>query len=113
MIEIQRALKQENIDREKLKKQQILVGIGINVGEAVVGNIGSQDRLDYTVIGDSVNIASRLQDLAEGEEILVSEAVFEALKKIPASSLNVKFSYPMPVKVKGKAETINIYKIIL
>jgi len=111
-VEIQELLRNENVLRQKMNKQPILVGIGINVGEAVVGNIGSQERLDYTVIGDSVNIASRLQDLAAGEEILVSDAICEELKKA-STSFPVKFSEALSVKIKGRTEPINVYRIIM
>ncbi len=112
-VEIQHLLQNENIKRQKANRQPIYVGIGINVGEAVVGNIGSQDRLDYTVIGDTVNLASRLEELAKGGEIVISEAVYQDLKKSELTRLGVKFSQSIRVKVKGKAEEVNIYKVIL
>ncbi len=111
-VEIQELLRMENVERQKMNKQPILVGIGINVGEAVVGNIGSQDRLDYTVIGDSVNMASRLQDLAAGEEILVSDAICEELKK-SSCSFPVRLSDALPVKIKGRTEPVNVYRILI
>ncbi len=112
-VEIQQLLKKENIKRMELKQQQIFVGIGINVGEAVVGNIGSHDRLDYTVIGDSVNLAARLQELAKGGEIVISDGIRQELRKSPLSESAFKISDAIDVKIKGKVESINIYKIIV
>ncbi|MEO0225605.1 MAG: adenylate/guanylate cyclase domain-containing protein, partial [candidate division WOR-3 bacterium] len=111
-VEIQNSLRLENIKREKANLRPIYVGIGINVGEAVVGNIGSRERLDYTVIGDSVNLASRLQEYARGGEVVVSEMVYQELTRAGKTLLPFRFSESMPVQVKGKTEAINIYKLI-
>ena len=59
-IEMQERIKQLNLQRKKRKEPPILVGAGINNGLVVSGNIGSRDMMDYTVIGDTVNVASRL-----------------------------------------------------
>ena len=61
-------------ERQMLGKPVFGVGIGINSGPVVVGNVGSQNRMDYTVIGDAVNVASRLQQMAEGGTVLIGEA---------------------------------------
>ena len=59
-IEMQKRIKELNLERKKRKESPILVGAGINKGLVVSGNIGSRDMMDYTVIGDTVNVASRL-----------------------------------------------------
>ncbi|MDI6783566.1 MAG: adenylate/guanylate cyclase domain-containing protein, partial [bacterium] len=81
------------------------IGIGINYGEAIIGNVGSQKRLDYTAIGDNVNIAFRLQEIADGGQILVPEECF--------ALVDDKFTgYPIgPITVKGKVKPITVVQI--
>lgn len=83
------------------------VGVGISVGEAVVGNIGSNERLDYTAIGDTVNTASRVCGIAEGGEIVVTEEFAEAL---PPNEFRLA---PLPpLKVKGKTEVLRVVQVL-
>lgn len=106
-VDIQKTIEVLNQHLAGSGKETIRIGIGINTGEAVVGNIGAKERLDYTVIGDSVNLASRLQEVASGGEIIVSENVF-AEAQVP-----YKYSEPMLIKVKGKEAPVKIYKIMV
>ncbi len=105
-IDIQQAIAKLNSKLVKEGKGPIRIGIGINTGEAVVGNIGAKDRLDYTVIGDAVNLASRLEGVAKEGEIVVSESVFQEAND------SFKFSEPMLVKIKGKETPVKIYQVI-
>jgi adenylate cyclase len=106
-IEMRRALKKYNVDRVARGLPAIDNGIGITKGEAVSGNIGSEQRMDYTVIGDTVNIASRLEGLTKNYEckILVNEDVYLEVKdKIPCVDLGL-------AHVKGKEGGVHIYGI--
>lgn len=85
--------------------KHINYGIGINSGEAVIGNIGSEVRLDYTAIGDTVNCASRLEGKARENEILISEDVYNRIKdRIVADNLG-------KIKLKGKQKEISIFSV--
>jgi adenylate cyclase len=75
-IEMQEKLIEFNQDRIINLKKTIRIGIGINRGKVISGNIGSKQQMNYTVIGDSVNLASRLCSVAKEDEIIVSETVY-------------------------------------
>ena len=78
-IDMQQALRTLNARWEHEGRARFDVGIGIHVGEAFVGNIGSPQRLEFTLIGDTVNIANRICALAAGGDILISSAARAAL----------------------------------
>jgi len=105
-IEIQKNIDTMNGKRKTDGYKPVEIGIGINTGEAVVGNIGSEERrLDYTVIGDNVNLASRLQSAANsmGVKILISSKAY-------ADISNIVNAREIPaIKVKGKKEAVNVY----
>jgi len=105
-IEIQKEIEKLN---KELKKDnlKIAVGIGINTGEAVIGNVGTEQFLDYTAIGDTVNTASRLQGKANADEILVSESTKKAISDGP-----IKLKDAGNFELKGKAKKVEVYKVV-
>jgi len=105
-IEMQRKVKAINQERTSDGRVAMWVGIGIASGPAVVGNIGSNLRMEYTAIGDCVNMASRLQALARGGEIIISEDVFgKCPSELGASPLS-------PVVIKGKPDPVAVYSLM-
>jgi adenylate cyclase len=102
-LEINETLNRTDPYRYKDSFKEIKVGMGINTGPAVIGNMGSEHRLNYTAIGDIVNLAFRLQALARKGEILMGENTYEKSKdKVIAQALG-------PIRVKGKSHPVNIY----
>jgi adenylate cyclase len=101
-VEMQQTLEVLNKDFER----PLRMGVGINSGRAVVGYIGASRRMDYTAIGDVVNVASRLTARAEPSQILVSAATQKEIgSELPTRKLE-------PVKVKGKAEALEVYEVL-
>ena len=98
-------LEKMNAKWKESGRQPLAIGIGINFGEVFAGNIGSNRRLEYTVIGDAVNTASRLCSSAGGNEILISESFYKALKKPP------KVEALEPIQVKGKSKKVPVYRV--
>jgi adenylate cyclase len=97
-----------NADRLARGQRAIEIGIGLNTDSVVSGNIGSPRRMDYTIIGDGVNLASRLERACKqlGAKILISEMTYKRLK----SSYRVR--EVDRVIVKGKSEAVSVYEIL-
>lgn len=98
----------KNIDESLAEdlRGRVGFGVGINCGDAIVGNIGTSFRMEYTAIGDTVNTASRLEGQAKAGEVIISEAVYNRVKD------RIKCESRGAVSLKGKAEPVNIYKAL-
>ena len=106
-LEMQEELKLLNDELTTEGLPNINIGIGINTGEALVGNMGSDQRFDYSVIGDAVNLASRLESSSKtlGKTLIVGEETVKAAK------LNYNFEYVDEITVKGKSEAVKVYTV--
>jgi adenylate cyclase len=107
-LEMRQRLAEFNQRRIIQEQPQIHIGIGISSGEVVAGNIGSRKRMDYTVIGDSVNLSSRLEGVTKeyGCDIILSEFTYQLCKeRVWVRELD-------KIRVKGKHQAVNIYELI-
>jgi adenylate cyclase len=104
-IQIQRLLVELNRDAAARRWPELRVGIGINTGNAIAGNIGSPRRLDYTVVGDAVNTAQRLMTNAAGGQILISESTARKMGK------TFDLERLPELKVKGRSEAVPVFRV--
>jgi adenylate cyclase len=86
---------------------EIRLGIGVNSGEAIVGNIGSDKRMEYTVIGDVVNVAARLEAIARPQQVLISQATHDA------AGTRFRYAAIGPRALPGRAEPVHLYEVTL
>lgn len=86
--------------------QKVRIGIGINSGLVVMGNMGSEERMDYTVLGSNVNLGARLCSMAEGGQIILSESSQRLMK------IKIKNRPLPPIRVKGVENPVPIYEIV-
>jgi len=105
-LEIHRVLEEFNFIRGSRGHAPIEVGIGINTGEVVAGYIGSNRTMSYSVIGDTVNTASRLCSAARPGEIIISEYTQHLVQNMIITKER------RPVKAKGKSEAIKAFTVL-
>lgn len=104
-LQIQDSVARLSADRIRRGLTSVNFGIGINAGEAVAGNLGAARRLEYTVIGDAVNLAQRLESHAREGEVLISAAVHEKLEGWVLAEPRE------PVKLKGKSQPVQLWEV--
>jgi adenylate cyclase len=105
-IEMQRRMEVLNGELRATGLNEISVGIGLHTGEATVGYVGSERRSEYTAIGDTVNLAARLESRAQGGQILSSSAVIEA-----AADNRFNLRELPPMSVKNRVQPVSICEV--
>jgi adenylate cyclase len=106
-IEMIRELDNLNSQWRAVHRPELQIGIGLNYGEAFAGNIGSERRLEFTVIGDTVNTASRLCGAADPREILLSDEFRRALHNPP------QLTQVPPLELKNKSQPVTTFRVVL
>ncbi|MFC1906731.1 adenylate/guanylate cyclase domain-containing protein [Chloroflexota bacterium] len=103
-LEAQRAV--HNLQMSEITLARVGFGIGINTGRVIAGGIGCEDKLEYSVIGDAVNIASRITDTAPAGKVWVAASTFDSIEGyITARPLK-------PMAVKGKRQPVKAYEVL-
>lgn len=107
-LEMQEKLKEFNKKRVKKGKNEIRIGVAVHTGNLVAGNIGSEVRMEYTVIGDTVNLTSRLEPLNKqfGTQILISESTYREVKD------DIEVREIPAVELRGKEEKVKVYDVL-
>jgi class 3 adenylate cyclase len=104
-LEVQGAMEQLNAELASKGLPRLSVGIGINVGEVVVGNIGSETRAKYGIVGTAVNMTQRIQSKAKGGEVVISQSVHEHIGK------ELMTQKPFQTTLKGIQHEMNLYVV--
>ncbi|MDD0812023.1 adenylate/guanylate cyclase domain-containing protein [Curvibacter sp. RS43] len=105
-VEMQQAMERLNHEDQHLGLPELYMGIGINTGQVIAGRFGSAAYSQYTVIGDEVNLASRIESFSLRGQVLISEHTFERCQHL------VEASGPMEVHVKGKSEPVRVREVV-
>ncbi|KAJ3033092.1 hypothetical protein HDV00_006737 [Rhizophlyctis rosea] len=103
-LEFVQAIEEMNVGRVRDGKEAIKIGVGVNTGELLAGFIGSQQRLEYTCIGDTVNTSSRICSMASVNQVLISETTYRAVKgRVEVESVGMR-------QFKGKQKEVMVYE---
>lgn len=104
-VRMQQELVHFNVEREAQGKPALQMGIGVHSGPVLAGNLGARQRMEYTVIGDTVNVASRIERLAQANQVLVSESTMSWIRPL------VQATERPAVHVKGKRDPVKTFQI--
>jgi len=104
-LAIQKMLAELASDMSPGKWPELRVGVGVNTGIVTAGNIGSPKRIDYTVVGDAVNVASRMCASAKPGQVMISKSTAEELKGA------FRLRRLRPLKVKGRSRALSVYSV--
>jgi len=106
-FEMQDIMKNFNSEMKQEKFPEVMTGIGINAGEVVVGNVGSETRAKYGIVGSAVNMTQRIQSRAEGGEVVVSESVYQRI----SGEMDIKTCRSFTVPLKGIKAPTRLYVV--
>ncbi|MDY7016271.1 MAG: adenylate/guanylate cyclase domain-containing protein, partial [Cyanobacteriota bacterium] len=108
-VALLQALAEYNLTRQRRDRQPIEIGIGINTGNLILGTVGGNSRIDTTVIGDAVNLSSRLEQLTKTYKtpLLISHNTFACLEEPIKYALRLVAR----VQVRGKAERVGVFEV--
>ncbi len=104
-IAMQKRLSELNAELKREGFQEVAIGIGLHTGVATIGYIGSEQRSEYTAIGDTVNLASRLESSAKGGEILISEDTAKACSE------PLRIKQREPLQVKNRVQPVSLFEV--
>ena len=110
-LDMQKSLEELNAKRRAENKSDIRIGVGLHTGVVIAGNIGNKRKTEYTVIGDTVNLASRIESMTKtyNSSLLISGTTFKLLSEQLKNQL--KMSQITNASVRGKQETVDLYRV--